>query len=490
MKTNPDARIDFKVNDDRTSVRMIVPADFDPAYMGEELLVALAREKHIDVSAAVARKLKVIASQFIAEPGVIDEEIATWTPPTHGIDGSIVIEPHLAEPLADTSGKAPTESTASVAGKTDHYNVVNYVRVTTGAKVATLHPPTEGEDGRDVLGKVINARAGKPPTMKLASGVSVASNNDIVAQIDGVLLHSPERIEVVRLLEVAESVDFSTGNIDFDGSVVVRGGVCPRFKVTATEDVTIDGLIEAADIACGGTLRCRRGIAGQDKGTITVQGDAHAAYLNSIQGRVFGHLNVANEIMSSVLVVDGDLNAPRGSIIGGEVTVGRSIRVDQLGSEAETPTTIILGTVPRLDAGYKELLRKQAGLEEKVKRFRDRERMLNMVPARNLSPTEKEEITLISFEISEAEGELSACATERLKIEEELTQSRMINVEVGKGVHPKVELRVENQSYRFDKFVKGPVQIGWGPNRQLQFRRGNGPATAISQVARTTAKAA
>jgi len=81
-------------------------------------------------------------------------------------------------------------------------------------------------------------------------------------------------------------------------------------------------------------------------------------------------------------------------------------------------------------------------------------------------------------------------AEERQRIVEELARSRQVHLEVTTTIYPKVTLQVCEQAVRFDKIVKGPLKIGWGRNKQLQFQPGDGPARPLTTVATSLKRAA
>ncbi len=57
-------------------------------------------------------------------------------------------------------------------------------------------------------------------------------------------------------------MDFSTGNIDFEGDVRVLKGIRDIFEVRATGNIEVGGLIEASTIDAGGSVFAKGGMAG------------------------------------------------------------------------------------------------------------------------------------------------------------------------------------------------------------------------------------
>ncbi len=244
-------------------------------------------------------------------------------------------------------GFDPTASPAAAVGQddtdvVDYYNQVGYVRIMKGSHVATLHEPTLGEDGRDVTGRTTKAKPGRRNNVKIDPSLSLDGSGRVIAQIDGILEYQHGVLRVSRVFEVRDAIDFSTGNIDFDGTVIVRDGVRDRFEVKATEDIIVDGLIEAATINCGRNFTCHQGMAAKGQGQLVVDGDAVVGYLNNVKGRIKGNLTVQRELINCELVIGGDLIFDQGRVIGGDLAVSGSVRVAALGSNAEKSTSVIL----------------------------------------------------------------------------------------------------------------------------------------------------
>ncbi len=233
----------------------------------------------------------------------------------------------------------------------------------------------------------------------------------VIAEIDGLLQFHRAEVKFSPVLEVAEFVDFSTGNIDFDGSVLIRQGVRDRFVVKATRDIIIHGLVEAATIVCGGNFDCRRGIAAKDRGQIAVEGDADVGFLNNVRGEIKGHLTIRREIINCDLVIGQDLRCERGAIIGGTTTITGSLRAMTLGSEAESETVLVLGSVPLLTARLNELKKSCPEWKEQLERFRYEQSQLSSGRG-PVGPEHPERLSVLNFEVSDLERKLQVTQEE------------------------------------------------------------------------------
>jgi len=348
--------------------------------------------------------------------------------------------------------------------------------------LGTLVAPGDGVDGRDACGRSIAAKRGHKLALQPDGTVQVEADGTIRALKDGVLSLARLRIAIVDSLEVAGAVDFSTGNIDFVGSVKVADGVRDNFTLRATGDVTVHGLVEAADLIVGGDCTCERGVAARNTGRLLVDGSLEAAYLNGVRGRVRGSVALDREIVGCELLVGGDLSVSRGSIVGGTLIVGGALKAASIGTEGGAKTAIRLGGLPlelvqaaRIADLAKELSKRAAPLEE-------RERLI-AEKGDKATAAEKESHTELAFEIAEVHRRVRLLEEKRVAILRKAGESRMLKVDVEKAIHEGTTLLVGAREVKFTKTVKGPVQLGWDENRNLQFRVAGGRVQDLREVA-------
>ena len=193
-------------------------------------LAKLVQQRGIAIDSAVETQLLKIIEAFRHEPKRLEQVIARSTAPVDGQDGTL----EWMKGFDPTAGPAAAV-TQDDSGAVDYYNQVSYVGVAEGTHVATLHEPTPGEDGRDVTGRTIKAKPGRRYDVKIDSSLDVDASGRVIAQVDGILEYEHGVLKVSRLFEIRGAVDFGTGNVDFDGTVIVRDGIRDRFELKAAE---------------------------------------------------------------------------------------------------------------------------------------------------------------------------------------------------------------------------------------------------------------
>lgn len=126
-------------------------------------------------------------------------------------------------------------------GRADFRNIDRYINVKVGEKLATKFEGIPGVPGFDVFGNIIPAPPIKKP--KLVIGNHIEEKNvleegknlqEYFATSNGVLFATEVSITVSPELQIAGNVGLSTGNIQFDGNVIVRGDVEPGSVVECT----------------------------------------------------------------------------------------------------------------------------------------------------------------------------------------------------------------------------------------------------------------
>src|SRR5699024_5692010 len=200
-------------------------------------------------------------------------------------------------------------------------------------KLATIIHPTDGIDGRDVSGKVVKARPGKPTPEKTGKNVVYKEgDHSFYATSDGQVNISKQHINIHSVFEVKEALSMKTVNIDFVGSVINYGNVSSEFTVKAEGDVKIFGIVEAATVTASGSIYISEGFAGLLKGTITASENIYVGYVNQGIASAGKSIYVENSIIHSECTVKERVHCIQANIIGGTSYAVDSIEVKEIGN--------------------------------------------------------------------------------------------------------------------------------------------------------------
>src|SRR5690625_3560288 len=216
--------------------------------------------------------------------------------------------------------------------------------VNKGEKLATISLPTKGIDGMNVYGTVLRARPGKPVRIKAGKDVTYNSKDQtFYAESEGQLNVTNRFIQIDDVYTVDETLSMKTGNLDFVGSIVIRGDVPTGYRVKAAGDIKIHGIVEAATVISGGSIYISEGLSGLQKGYLKADKDIHIGYINQGIAEAGQSIYVENSIIHSECTAKDQILCQHGNIIGGSLSVGQSIEANDIGNRLSTETAINLG---------------------------------------------------------------------------------------------------------------------------------------------------
>jgi len=255
-------------------------------------------------------------------------------------------------------------------GRVDYFDMNIIHPVYKGDVLCRLHPPSPGIDGRTVTGSVLTVKRGRPAQLPRGRNTQISDNGDtLIALIDGQIKKNGKNIDVIQEFEVKKDVDFSTGNIQFPGSVTVRGNVLSGFTIQSGGDVTIFGLVEKANITAFGNITLHGGMNGQGSGTLRAGGDIFAKYVENSSITASGKVTAECIMHSSVRAGVGiDLIGRKGLLVGGSAKAREYIKAVSIGSPFATLTEIEVGSDPKLNDRLKDIKAEIIVLESEQKK--------------------------------------------------------------------------------------------------------------------------
>lgn len=237
-----------------------------------------------------------------------------------------------------------------------------------GTLLASKLPAEEGVSGRDVYGMEIFVP--KAADLLFSSGTGTIMSEDkfkIYADHDGQPhLDAMGVVSVFPDLNINGDVGFETGNIKYNGNIVVQGIVKEGFSVKGA--TLTASQIEGADIELTGDLNVSAGII--DAHLIKVQGSVQAKYVNNSKIEAFGDLIVQKEIIDSVVLLSGACINSQGRILSSTITARKGVDAGQIGTDTSQPVKIKVGVedhINSLMAQVKERLDRNPKAMEKLR---------------------------------------------------------------------------------------------------------------------------
>jgi hypothetical protein len=324
-------------------------------------------------------------------------------------------------------------------------------------------PSTPGIIGKTVFGQEVKPRTGRdiPSPGGLNTIPDKADSNLILAAADGQPKWTGNKVNVVPVLEVSGDVDFSTGNINFTGSVEVRGNVISGFSIKAMGDVNIGGTVEMCTIECGGNLSVRQGIVGQDKALIMCRGTLTAKFIDKATVYCDGDVNVDESLIYSKVSSSGNVRVlgKKGFIMGGITRATKHVTANRIGTPTQSPTLIEVGGSPSLRNELEQLENEIHEAEEKTDAFSkslDTAEKKKAQLGSELSDEQKERVLLMSRERFALLSKLRAFREKKEDLEDKLTRlkSRGLKVNVKDAALPGSKICIKTASIIMQDEIK------------------------------------
>lgn len=252
-------------------------------------------------------------------------------------------------------------------GRVDFKEMNLVENVVVGQVLAEKIPATMGKAGRTIFNRIVEARNGKDVELRQGRGTILSEDGmKLIAEINGQVVFSSGRIAVEPVYRVVGDVGPKTGNIMFLGSVVIGGSVLDGFEVKAAGNVEIGGTVQKAKIEAEGDIIVRGGVQGAEMES--TGGSLFAKFVQNAEIQVATDITVGEGILHSKVEAGNIIhcNGRRAQIVGGSIRATKEVRARMLGSQAYTPTEIVVGTDPRVLAQFEELSGIHKETEEKL----------------------------------------------------------------------------------------------------------------------------
>ncbi len=333
-------------------------------------------------------------------------------------------------------------------GKVDYKNLNLINNVKKNDLLVEKIPYTKGENGRTVFGEIIQAKPGKDKTIKYGKNVYLSEDNTkLYASLDGQVALLDNKIVVHKIYEVPANIDNSTGNINFNGSVVVNGNVKTGFKIKATGDVIIYGVVEGAQIECKGNIIIKRGIHGHQKGELYSESNIDSKYIESCNIVANGDVK-AEAIMHSNVKSENDIivNSGKGLIVGGKCSAKNEIIAKTIGSTMETKTEIEVGIDPDLKLKYEELYKSINQTENNIDKLNKSIIILNkLLKKGNIAEDKKRKLVTMLKTRKSLDEKIKILKKEYLQIETQIKLMSEGKVRAKQVIYPGIKISICNE---------------------------------------------
>lgn len=349
-------------------------------------------------------------------------------------------------------------------GNANYHDLGLIYNVKKGQPLAERIPPTEGIAGINVCGQEIVPKRGKD--IRLPRGKNTVHDEEeriLYAAIDGNVTLQNNKVVVDPVLTISGNVDYSSGDIDFVGNVIVHGNVNSGFKLRAQGDLEISGFIEAAEVVAGGNILVKGGITAAFKGYVKAGGDICARFVENSNIEAGRDILIREGIIQSNIKAGGSVrvNDRKAIIVGGHIQAREEVESKILGSPLATQTTVEVGIDPRNREEYQRLLKEKIDKKKVLDNLANNLQLIQKsgVPLEQFS--EKKRVALLKMldEYKVLRQEQTERETRIGQLEKEFERASHSRVKVQGIVYPGVRVSIGqsiyivNDAFKYTAFI-------------------------------------
>ena len=340
-----------------------------------------------------------------------------------------------------------------------HYERSRIMAATKGQPIARLVWGDRGsDDGNASAGPTAEA-GGATAASALGANVELMDDGVTIRAVAAGMVRLQEgRIWIDSALHIPGHVDFTTGNIEFSGDVLIHGNVVDLFKVISGGSISVAGVIEAAEVQAAGGLIASGGIAARDKGRCQAGHDLIARYITNATVEAGNDVVVQTEVANSRVICGGKLTIEQGTLLAGHITANGGVGCQTLGSPGQVPTIVEVG----IDEGLRRLC--SARLPEIEAQFRKVQQVKQAVEPfmrnqKTLTAEQRETATELLYNASELQSQADHSVQELRDSWHAIHARAKAQVAVQNLLHAGVILRFPGLETIIRSTLTGPLRI-------------------------------
>lgn len=372
------------------------------------------------------------------------------------------------------SSKKSAKPKVNEDGSVDFHQLDIISHVNDGDLIAELTPAYIGELGIDVYGNKVKPEKVTKLSLKYGPNINISDDKcKLYATVSGHVSLEGDKVVVSNTYEVPSDVDTSTGDINYDGNVTIKGNVITGFVVKAKGDIVVEGVVEGAELYAEGQIILKRGIQGMGKGILQAKSNIVSKFIENSTVKSGGYVTAGAILHSKVSATyDITVNGKKGFVTGGEVKSGTQISVKTAGSTMGTTTLLEVGIDPNTVEEFRSIEKEIISIEkEEVKIVQ----VLTLLK-KKLSTGEKLSADkLVMLQTSARSHILLETKLKELKARYEELKLELDNYESGKiivdsVIFPGVKLVISNVTYyirsetKFCQFIREGADIKMIPH--------------------------
>lgn len=229
------------------------------------------------------------------------------------------------------------------ADRIDYYELKPVLSVKPGDVLARKILGIPGQDGINVLGEPIPVESPKEPNLFVGEGVRL-SDDQLTAYAERAGLPTVQNgvLKVLEVLKINSDANLETGNIRFNGQIIIRGNVTDQVTVQALSGgIQIYGMVDQAQIEAESEIIIKRN---------AIASEIKAGGMNAAYTRVASYLHelgiLFNQLIQAFMIVNNRMTTiDAGSLIKNLIEIKFS-KIPKMIEQFEQEFSAILDTFP------------------------------------------------------------------------------------------------------------------------------------------------
>jgi hypothetical protein len=331
----PESSVSISVATDNMSASITVVSSTDgiqPSY--QEVKSMLAKK---GVTRGISKKrIQHLFNSALESPSgkEFTEVVASGLPPRNGKPSRII-------PLVPNALDRILRPQEIDKDKVDMRNLGDMLCISADQPVARRVKPSEGRMGYTVTNKSLQPNEGEWKEIKLGKNTKIAEydENLILSELAGQPKFENDQMSVDDTY-VSKGVNVGTGNINYEGAVIVNGDVTENMQIIAKGDITINGFVESAFVKAGGDIIITQGATGKmndEDCRLIAAGSVFIQHGQGLDIQVGKDLNVKRQLAYSRVICKGHLyvgdpDNPSGNLFASKINAYGSVRAGCVGA--------------------------------------------------------------------------------------------------------------------------------------------------------------
>ncbi len=454
---NFNGSVDLIINHDKSAARLVIHKAAEGGSMPSESEIRSMLAKNGVVYGIEESQLKELIGNFSRQIYPLEPVlIAKSLPARDGEDGWF-------ELLFDTETSLKPQINSD--GSVDYKNVKIVHTVEKGQKLARLHPPQKGTPGKNIAGQQISCLDGKPAVLPIGPNTERAPDDEncLIATTNGIVKFTGAAIEVSEGMLIPGDVNFSTGNINYEKTVIINGDVKSGFDITCGGDCQIGGTAEDCQLKIGGNFLCRLGFIGQGRGVLDANGDVNLSFTKNQVIKSRQSVNIAKEAINSTIYAKKSITVHGKplSVAGGNLIATEGITLYSVGNHSGIRTILEVGVdftlIEELGKTELQLIELRTNYTKLIESQKKYEKMLHI--SKQLSIKEQFLYSKVNESIVNFKGQMDALESHKAVLNRKMYHLDDAFIKIEHSAMPGTLFKFGERHYLVKEEIIGPKTV-------------------------------